>query len=200
MAYRIIIKTSAARYRFFVSAGAVSNSPDWLRRCFMKYPKLIAALLAASMITACTEPDGSPGRGIENGGAVSKANVGVAAGVVTGGLLGSAIGGGTGQTLAIIGGGLLGGFLGNEIGSSLDRADQAAYQRASQNALETGTTRSWRNPKTGAYGTIAPKAKYRNDEGVYCREYSQTIHVDGQKRQAHGTACREADGTWRIVE
>lgn len=166
----------------------------------MKTTKIIAALVTASMLTACTEPDGSPGRGIENGGSLSKANVGVAAGVVTGGLIGSAIGSGVGQTVAIIGGGLLGGYLGNEIGASLDRADDEAYRRASQNAMETGRTRHWKNSDTGHYGSVTPHKRYRNDEGTYCREYTQTIVVDGKKHKGHGTACRGADGTWRIIE
>lgn len=166
-------------------------------------PKLsvaLSALLTASMLTACTEPDGRPGRGIENGGALSKANVGVAAGVVTGGLIGSAIGGGTGQVAAIIGGGLLGGILGNEIGSSLDRADRVAYDRASHRAMETGKARRWSNAHTGNRGTITPHKRYRDDEGRYCREYTQIVTVDGKHHSGNGTACRMKDGTWKIID
>lgn len=165
----------------------------------MRNRKLIAVLLTATMLTACTEPNGAPGRGIENGGALSKTDVGVAAGVVGGGLIGSTIGGGVGNTVAIIGGGLLGGLLGHEIGSSLDRADQAAYERASQNAMETGTPRTWKS-KNGRHGTITPSEEYRDDDGRYCREYTQKIWVSGKAHTGRGTACRQDDGTWRIIE
>jgi hypothetical protein len=32
-----------------------------------------------------------------------------------------------------------------------------------------------------------------------CREYQTTIVVDGKAQPAHGTACRQADGAWRIA-
>jgi len=166
----------------------------------MKCSRLIAIALAATTLAACTEPNGEPGRGIENGGALNKENVGTAVGVVGGGLVGSAIGAGTGQIVAIIGGGLLGGVLGNRVGKSMDNADRAAYNRASQQAMNTGQVRSWKNPDSSNYGTITPHRAYRNDEGQECRRYTQTIYINGTKHQGHGTACREDDGTWKIVE
>lgn len=160
--------------------------------------KFLAVLLTATMLTACTEPNGAPGRGIENGGALSKTDVGTAVGAIGGGVLGSAIGQGTGNVAAIIGGTLLGGILGNSVGKSMDRADMASYQQASQSAMETGHTRSWRNGDK--HGTIVPHRRYTNDEGRYCREYTQTIYVGNEKHLGHGTACREEDGSWRIAD
>ena len=32
-----------------------------------------------------------------------------------------------------------------------------------------------------------------------CREFTQTITVGGQAVQATGTACRQPDGSWRIM-
>lgn len=32
-----------------------------------------------------------------------------------------------------------------------------------------------------------------------CREYQSTSTIDGQPQQTFGTVCRQADGTWRIV-
>lgn len=167
----------------------------------MKITKPFIALIIVSMLAnACTEPNGAPGRGIENGGALSKADVGVVAGVVTGGLVGSAFGGGTGNTLAIIGGGLLGGYMGHQIGASFDRIDQMNYEQASQKAMNTGHTQSWSNTDSGHHGTITPHKKYVNEDGKTCREYNQTIIVEGQPHKAYGTACKDDDGTWRIVE
>ncbi len=33
----------------------------------------------------------------------------------------------------------------------------------------------------------------------YCREYTTITVIDGTEQKSHGTACRQADGTWRIV-
>lgn len=162
--------------------------------------KTLALLLTASMLTACTEPSGRPGRGVMHGGALNKSDVGTAAGAIGGGLLGSTIGSGSGQVVATIGGVLLGGMLGNSIGTSLDNADRAAYDRASQRALENGRTQSWRNRNSGNYGSISPSKRYRNEYGQYCREYTQTIYVDGRKHSGHGLACREPDGSWQIID
>jgi surface antigen len=166
----------------------------------MPHSKLLSLAVIASMLAACTEADGSPGRGVMHGGALSKSDIGTAAGVIGGGVIGSTIGSGAGQVAATIGGALLGGILGDAIGSNMDDNDRDTYDRASQNAMETGRSKSWKNSRSGNYGTIHPRKRYRNDEGQYCREYTQTITVDGQKHSGHGTACREEDGTWRIVD
>ena len=33
----------------------------------------------------------------------------------------------------------------------------------------------------------------------YCREYSRSAVIDGRKVEAYGKACRQSDGTWRII-
>jgi hypothetical protein len=33
-----------------------------------------------------------------------------------------------------------------------------------------------------------------------CREYTTDITIDGQPRPAHGVACLQPDGTWRITQ
>ena len=35
--------------------------------------------------------------------------------------------------------------------------------------------------------------------GTYCREYQQTVTIDGKQERSYGTACRQPDGTWKIV-
>lgn len=33
----------------------------------------------------------------------------------------------------------------------------------------------------------------------FCREYTRQIVIDGEEQTAYGTACRQSDGTWRIL-
>lgn len=162
----------------------------------MRPSKCMALLAVTTMLTACDQS----GSGVMRGGSMNKQDFGTAAGAIAGGVAGYQFGGGAGKALATVGGALLGGMLGGSIGHSLDNADRAAYDDASEYALETGERRSWRNPNTGHRGTITPRRYYTDDYGRYCREYTQTIYIDGRKHSGHGTACREEDGTWMIIE
>lgn len=134
-------------------------------------------------------------------GAGPKQNIGTLGGAVAGGLAGSAIGGGTGRLWATGAGVLLGGLLGSSIGKSLDRADQNYMSQSTQSALESGQTGQpveWRNPDSGNYGTVVPQRAYQQNN-TYCREYSQSVVVGGKSERAYGTACRQPDGSWQIV-
>lgn len=155
----------------------------------MKRRFIIPAALAAALLTACTT--GGP-----------KQSVGTVGGAVAGGVIGSQFGGGTGQLIATGVGTMLGAFVGSEIGSSLDRADQLYAQQTAQRAFETvpsGQTATWQNPDTGHRGEVTPTRTFQQAGGTPCRDFSQTIYVDGRAETATGTACRNADGTWRLV-
>ena len=132
----------------------------------------------------------------------TKQTFGTLLGAGAGALIGSQIGSGTGQLAAVAIGTLAGAYVGSEVGKSLDRADRAAMQQTTQSSLEStpsGTTTEWRNPDSGNSGTITPQPAYESSSGQYCREYQQTIVVGGQTENAYGTACRQPDGTWKIV-
>ena len=128
---------------------------------------------------------------------------GTLGGAALGGFLGSKIGSGKGRLAATGAGVLLGGLLGNQIGRSLDSADQAAINRSQYQALEytpSNQAVAWRNPDTGNRGVTVPRVPYQTSTGQYCREFQQTVTVGNQTQQAYGTACRQPDGTWRIVQ
>jgi surface antigen len=151
---------------------------------------LTLILLTVFMTAGCAPQMGSK----ETGGTIIGAG--------TGALIGSQIGRGKGQLVAVAIGTLAGALIGGEVGRSLDRADQIAMQRNAQVALETNRTNqgsTWVNPDTGHSGTLTPVQTYQNPEGQYCREYVQTVNVGGQSQQAYGTACRQPDGSWMIV-
>lgn len=128
--------------------------------------------------------------------------LGTLAGAAIGGLIGSQFGGGTGNKVAIGAGVLAGGLIGNKVGKSMDCKDHQYHQETTQDALETqptGQTSSWTNPDTGHSGKVTPTKTYTSSDGVPCREFTQTIYVDGEYEEVEGTACRQEDGTWKVT-
>ena len=157
-----------------------------------QFTKISMVLMVAVALGACA---GQGQGGKEFGGTL----IGAAAG----GLLGSQFGSGSGKLAAVAAGTLLGAWVGNEVGKSLDRADRLAMAETTQISLETSrsyTTSTWRNPDSGHSGTITPEPVYRTPHGEYCREYQQTVNIGGRTERAYGTACRQPDGSWKMVQ
>lgn len=160
------------------------------RRLGRHAAKLGMVLFVSLGLIACAENAGPK----EQGGTV--------VGAVAGGLLGSTIGHGTGKVVAIGVGAVLGGIIGSEVGKSLDRADRAYMERTTQQSLETqptGQVSTWENPDNRHSGTVTPTRTYNRDDGGPCREFQQTVTIDGRTERAYGTACRQPDGSWKIV-
>jgi surface antigen len=128
---------------------------------------------------------------------VTNEQVGSVAGGVVGGLLGSQIGGGSGKVVAAAGGAFLGTILGSKIGQYMDKVDRMQMQSALENT-PTGESKSWKNPDNGNRYQVQPtRTYYKGDEP--CREYVTNAQIGGKTEKVIGQACRQADGTWRIV-
>jgi surface antigen len=137
----------------------------------------------------------------------------VAAGTIIGGVLGGVIGNqfgkGSGKTAATVGGVILGGIAGNQIAKDAcndDRQDAYYYNDTYADALsngDDGREYEWRNPHTRNYGYVTPGDYYEDGYDGYdgpCREFSQRVYIDGRPETAYGVACRQPDGSWRIVD
>lgn len=150
---------------------------------------LTAGVLAISVLAACQQGP-------------NKEQLGTGLGAILGGVVGSNVGEGQGRTAAIIGGTMLGAWMGSSIGSSLDRADMMYYNRAQNNAYNApmGESITWDSPETGHRGTVTPIKEGHTNTGNYCREFQQTITIDGRTEQAYGQACRQPDGSWKILQ
>lgn len=146
---------------------------------------LVAGLLTLAVAGCQTPPD--------------KQQTGAVVGGVLGGVLGSNVGDGRGQTAAIIAGTLVGAVIGGAVGKSMDQTDQLKAQQALENNKINQAT-SWHNPDTGRDVAVTPTRTYTSASGQNCREYTTAVTIDGKKQTAHGTACRQADGSWKIVE
>ncbi len=161
----------------------------------MKHFALIAMVLSAFTLAACDTA------GNYTGPQINKQTAGAGGGAILGGILGSRIGGGNGQLWATGAGVLLGAFIGSEIGKSLDKADMNYMEGATREAQSApvGEPISWSNPESGNSGEVKATRDGYTASGRYCREFQQTIYIDGREESAFGTACQQPDGSWQIV-
>lgn len=144
----------------------------------------VAGLLVLGLAGCQTPPD--------------KQQTGTVVGGVLGGVLGSNVGKGRGQTAAIIAGTLVGAVIGGEVGKYMDQTDQLKAQQALETS-RTNQTTAWHNPDTGRDVSVTPTRTYTSSSGQNCREYNTIVTIDGKQQAAHGTACRQPNGTWHIV-
>lgn len=157
----------------------------------MKKTALVLTMVSVIALGACESMQG----------AGNKEMIGAGSGAVLGGILGSKVGKGNGQLWATGAGVLVGALMGSSIGRSLDKADLAYANQANQQAYSApmGKKITWDNPESGNSGSVTPVRDGYTDDGDYCREYQQTIIVGGQEETAYGQACRQPDGSWKIM-
>ncbi len=124
-----------------------------------------------------------------------KATLGAVLGAAAGGVVGTQIGKGSGKTLATVGGAIIGALVGGNIGRAMDQVDQNCVGQVLERA-PTGSQVTWRDPDRAADYNVTPTRTYERSDGRFCREYQTRIVIDGRVENAHGTACRNADGSW----
>lgn len=123
-------------------------------------------------------------------------DAGMIIGGVLGGILGSQVGDGSGQTAATIAGAMAGMAIGGSVGRSMDELDRMKLATAME-TTRTGVATQWQNPDTGYTYAVTPTQTTETSQGP-CREFSMDAQIGGRTEQVYGTACREADGSWRI--
>lgn len=125
--------------------------------------------------------------------------IGTLGGAVAGGLLGSRFGGGTGKLATTAVGTLLGAYAGRELSRRFSDGDRVTASDAEERAVANNQTITWNNPQNGNSGAIQPVRTYQDSSGQTCRDYTHTVMIEGKKEVARGTACRQADGNWKLV-
>jgi len=136
------------------------------------------------LLTSCATPRGDNEAG------------GMIIGGILGGVLGHEIGGGHGRAAATIIGTMIGTSIGGNVGRSMDKTDRLNVARSLE-TVRTGVSTSWRNPDTGYHYSVVPTRTYDVDNAP-CREYTVDAMIGGKTEQIYGTACRQADGSWKV--
>ena len=78
-------------------------------------------------------------------------------------------------------------------------ADLAKMAEATQQALENnkvGVSTNWSVEGSTHLGTATVTRTFEDDSGAPCREFQETVTIDGETQAAFGTACRDVEGNW----
>jgi surface antigen len=156
----------------------------------MMLRKLLSAFLALSLVTGCAS---------SGGGGITKEQGGTALGALGGAAIGAAAS--DGNWWAIGAGALVGGLVGNRVGNYLDERDQQQAYSTANYALNNnadGQMASWSNPQNNTSGYTTPTNTVETATGT-CRSYQTGVSANGQTQSGTGTACRQADGTWKLM-
>lgn len=124
--------------------------------------------------------------------------LGAVLGGAAGATLGSTVDKDDGRTAAVIGGTIIGVLVGGAIGRHLDNVDQNCIGQALEHVPD-GETIVWRNPDKGGTYEVTPSQTYQRSDGRYCRDYVTEVLIDDQVQEAIGTACRQPDGSWKVM-
>ncbi|QBQ53593.1 RT0821/Lpp0805 family surface protein [Nitrosococcus wardiae] len=156
----------------------------------MTFRSLTAAIVLAVFFVGCASTTGE------------KETIGTVLGAAGGGLLGSQFGSGSGQLAATAAGTLLGALTGSNIGRTMDEVDRMKARQALEQATHApiGETITWNNPPSGHQGSVTPVREGHSSSGNYCREFQQTVTIGGRSDRLYGTACRQPDGSWKLVQ
>ena len=97
----------------------------------------------------------------------------------------------------IIGGALAGGHY--AVLTEPSQRMNATNMHTTLESIPDNAQTKWINPNTNESGTMTV-VRTNNNNGTPCREFTQTIYVGGKAVQGYGTACRQADGSWKIIQ
>ena len=124
--------------------------------------------------------------------------VGGLVGAAAGGYVGSQFGKGRGQLAATALGTVVGFVIGQEVGRRITVIEEICFSRTFEHVPDRETI-VWNDPRHGAEYEVMPTRTGESTNGMYCREYRAKATVGGKVTETYGTACRQPDGAWKIV-
>lgn len=124
--------------------------------------------------------------------------VGTLIGAAVGAHVGSHIGKGDERLAATALGVLLGAVIGQQVAGAIARSDEVCFTQTFEHAPDRETI-TWHNTRQGAEYQVTPIRTVTTRSGEYCREYQAKASVGGRITDTYGTACRQPDGSWKLI-
>lgn len=128
--------------------------------------RIFSLLVVSAVVSACTHSHTS-------GGSANLANTRV--------------------ILQTMGNGLLGASM--QLLSSRDRKQALEAEYKALEYTDAGKSVTWTSTNEGTSGSVTPGQPYQVGS-QNCRQYSHSFFINGVPQTVHGSACRNANGTW----
>jgi len=91
-----------------------------------------------------------------------------------------------------------GAAIGGAVGRSMTDTDRLKAAHTLE-SVRSGVPARWVNPDTGNSYVVVPTRTF-DQAGAPCRDYTIDATIGGAKEKVVGTACRQPDGSWRVVQ
>jgi surface antigen len=131
-------------------------------------------------------------------GTCNRRAVGAVLGGAIGGIIGAQVGEGASRRIAILAGAAAGSLIGAHIGRRMDEADRACIGEALEKAGDNRTV-AWVSDDGGTAYRVTPLASRPNTDPA-CRMFELEARTRAESTTSKAQACRDPDGTWRVIE
>mgnify|MGYP001067802715 FL=1 len=81
------------------------------------------------------------------------------------------------------------------VGQQMTEQDRGRVRLALDTNANNQPT-AWQGPQ-GRQFKVTPVRTFNGDGGARCRDFDTQATIDGRHQKIRGTACRQADGSWR---
>jgi surface antigen len=164
---------------------------------------VLALVLALTGCAAKSPANPGPGASGDGGfgipdGTCNKKAIGAIMGGAIGGVIGAQVGEGAGRNIAILVGTAAGALLGSHIGGKMDEADRACVGEALEKAGDNRTV-AWASGDGSTTYRVTPLAR-RPDTDPACRMFELQAATSAGSSTSNAQACRDPDGSWRVIE
>jgi surface antigen len=140
---------------------------------------------------------GDGGLGIPDGTCNKKA-IGAIMGGAIGGVVGAQVGDGASRNIAILVGTAAGALIGSHVGRKMDEADRACIGEALEKAGDNRTV-AWASTDGSTTYRVTPLAR-APDTDPDCRMFELQAATTAGSSTSKANACRDNDGTWRVIQ
>jgi surface antigen len=94
---------------------------------------------------------------------------------------------------------LLSAISGKQPSHGISRRDEICFSQSFEHAPDRRTV-AWTNATLTVQFSVIPLRTLQTSDGRFCREYAAKATINGHAADVYGTACRQPDGNWFLVD